>query len=784
MSTKESELERMLIDESVEPGALSLSFLEKITYGFSDDMVIGRGGFAVVYMGILDNGAAIAVKKIRTHFYMPDKKFQGEVACLMKAKHKNIVRFLGYCADTKGSMEMYDGHLVMADTQERLMCFEYLPNGSLEHYIKDTSGGLQWRKWYRIIKGVCEGLHYLHENYILHLDLKPSNILMDEEMMPKLIDFGGSRCFDEGQMDVTTITITGTMGYMAPELLSSGKITYRSDLFSLGVIIKEILTGEKGHQDRDTILQSWRDRSDQSQWEQIRVCTEIGIQCTDYNPANRPESIKHIIDRLLETERLSQAIPAHGPSELLVVHQFALHFPFEPNKVITRPLKLTNKTDIYIAFGLMDKIGESFLMLPLYGIVPPRSVHTIDVRAQEHKELPRKRNVDLILESAPILVDVYIRSLRSQEDNFSMKSKTAGNLVQEITLKAFLTPQREMIGSSKINKPHHISFEHTTTKPLCMRLSYLEDITNNFCDERILGNGAFSLVYKGVLPNTGQIVAVKRLMHKIPTSEEHFENEIRLLTKLEHPNIVRLLGYCNETRHLHKTHEGKFVFVSDTEYLICFEGVPNGSLDKYISDVSCGLDWHTRCKIIQGISFGLQYLHEQANGPILHLDLKPANILLAENMVPIISDFGLSRLLHKNLTIHTADITGTLGYMPPESFRGIITSMHDIFSFGVIICEVITGHREYPYDIRKHSEEFIELEVEKWRNKLQQDREYAMLDKYCQQIKRCIQISLICLNPERHKRPAIKEIVDMLQGLKSMDWYITNERFLQSTLTF
>ncbi|XBH74852.1 hypothetical protein VPH35_101723 [Triticum aestivum] len=321
---------------------------------------------------------------------------------------------------------------------------------------------------------------------------------------------------------------------------------------------------------------------------------------------------------------------------------------------------------------------------------------------------------------------------------------------------------------------HYRDVLKTTPTLNHMPLQHLKDITNNFCNERILGRGGYGVVYKGVLGN-GKMVAVKKIVQSVSSSHEQFENEVNLLMKLKHPNIVRLLGYCYETQHLRKLHEGKFIFVWYTECLLCLEYLPKGSLDKYISDASSGLDWPTRLKIIEGISYGLQYLHEQSDGPIIHLDLKPANVLLDEDMIPKITDFGLSRLFDQKQTIHTAITIGTLGYMPLEYLRGIITPMSDIFGLGVIIMEVITGHRDYPYDIRKSSTEFIECELQKWTNALQKEPRYTSLEMDCQRITRCIQIGLICVNPERTKRPTMKKIIDMLQGLESMDWYISNE---------
>lgn len=182
------------------------------------------------------------MKKLLFNINMDENEFQREVQCLMKVKHKNIVRFLGYCADLQGNMAKYDGKLVMADVQQRLLCFEYLPNGTVHDYITgreischvttiyedlkntniipkakwsitfaDASCRLQWRTCYKIIKGICNGLHHLHDNHIIHLDLKPLNVLLDEHMVPKIADFGLSRCFDENQSHTITSKVIGSL---------------------------------------------------------------------------------------------------------------------------------------------------------------------------------------------------------------------------------------------------------------------------------------------------------------------------------------------------------------------------------------------------------------------------------------------------------------------------------------------------------------------------------------------------------------------------------------------
>ncbi|KAG0531635.1 hypothetical protein BDA96_04G039500 [Sorghum bicolor] len=302
-ATKHSLLERMLLDASAKPTDLPLSLLKSITNGFSDDNRVGSGGFAVVYKAKLQNGE-VAVKKLSQALDLDEKNFKKEVSCLMTVRHKNIVRFLGYCADTQGKISNYAGKMVMADERERLLCFEFVPNGNLERYIADASQGPEWSIRYQLIKGICEGLHYLHQNKILHLDLKPANVLIDHNMVPKIADFGLSRRFDENQSHAIASNLVGTTGYLAPEFYGR-EIRSELDIYSLGVIIIEMLTGRKGYFEIKNVLESWSGRFGTSQGdtrlEQVRVCAEIGLQCIDSDPRKR-KTTRCILQKLDEME--------------------------------------------------------------------------------------------------------------------------------------------------------------------------------------------------------------------------------------------------------------------------------------------------------------------------------------------------------------------------------------------------------------------------------------------------------------------------------------------------
>uniref|UniRef100_A0ACD5TBM1 Uncharacterized protein n=1 Tax=Avena sativa TaxID=4498 RepID=A0ACD5TBM1_AVESA len=456
-----SDLELMLLDETAEPKALPLSLLEDITNSFSSDQEIGRGGFAVVYKGVLGNGTLVAVKRL-FNMYMHEKKFHTEVECLMKARHRNIVRFLGYCANTQGNMMAYNGRLVMADKQERLLCFEYMPGGSLRDYIGGKSCGLEWRKCCQIIKGICHGLNYLHEKHIVHLDLKPENVLLDDNMVPKITDFGLSKCFEENQTSQSiTSNLCGTLGYIAPELHNRDKITIKSDIFSLGIIIIEILTGQKGYPDDvEAVLKSWCDRlekpSEDKQLEEIRVCIEIGIECSEFNPAKRPGSTQNIIERLMKIEDTDEVFSAVSSTVFtkLVVHPGLLYFYCVPDKLISSSMYVRNFTGDHFAFRLAENYAKEtercFAKLPLYGIVPPRSIHTFGLTLQEREE----KSIHLVLESSTIKnAQMPTSHGEFKGDKFFEEIKEKGNMVQQVKVKAVATAQREMEKTSELIPP-------------------------------------------------------------------------------------------------------------------------------------------------------------------------------------------------------------------------------------------------------------------------------------------------------------------------------------------
>ncbi|KAJ9551492.1 hypothetical protein OSB04_015537 [Centaurea solstitialis] len=227
------------LNNDVELPFIDFSTLRRATDNFSDDNKLGQGGINRTYLkdrfqGVLGNGQEVAVKRLSKTSTQGLDEFKNEVIFVSKLQHRNLVKLLGCCI--KGA--------------EKMLVYEYMPNKGLDSFIFGKTQGkiLDWATRFHIIKGIARGLVYLHQDSrlrIIHRDLKVSNILLDHDMIPKISDFGMARSFGGNQMEENTNRVVGTYGYMAPEYAGDGIFSIKSDVFSFGVIVLEIVSGKK-----------------------------------------------------------------------------------------------------------------------------------------------------------------------------------------------------------------------------------------------------------------------------------------------------------------------------------------------------------------------------------------------------------------------------------------------------------------------------------------------------------------------------------------------------------
>lgn len=315
--------------------------------------------------------------------------------------------------------------------------------------------------------------------------------------------------------------------------------------------------------------------------------------------------------------------------------------------------------------------------------------------------------------------------------------------------------------ASKINK--EVSSEAKTKEEIeTFTFQELAAATRNFKSDCFLGEGGFGKVYKGHLGRINKLVAIKQLDRNGIQGAREFVVEVVTLSLGNHPNLVKLIGYCAE----------------GDQRLLVYEFMPLGSLDKHLHDVPLGkkvLDWNTRMKIAVGAAKGLEYLHNKMRPAVIYRDLKCSNILLGEGYWPKLSDFGLAKVGPSGDNTHVSTrVMGTYGYCAPDyAMTGQLTFKCDIYSFGVVLLELITGRKAIDY-----TRPSKELSLVAWARPLFRDRKrfLVMADPRLdgqfpiRGLYQALAIAAMCLQEQPTMRPLISEIVTALNFLASQNF--------------
>ncbi|GMJ10246.1 hypothetical protein like AT4G27290 [Hibiscus trionum] len=348
--------------------------------------------------------------------------------------------------------------------------------------------------------------------------------------------------------------------------------------------------------------------------------------------------------------------------------------------------------------------------------------------------------------------DLYVRLAASELDRIQRKTKPKEKLkVAIISISSVVATGLLMLVFVLYVQKKWADEETEEMELPMMVFKAVANATNNFSMNNLLGRGGFGAVYKGILEG-GQEVAVKRLSKNSGQGLEEFKNEVTLIVKLQHRNLVKLLGCC----------------IKEDERMLIYEYMPNKSLDCFIFDRTRNkeLNWHRRMNIIDGIARGLLYIHHDSRLRIIHRDLKASNILLDNSMNPKISDFGLARKFGGDQTeARTKRVVGTYGYMSPEyAFRGHFSMKSDVFSFGVLVLEIVTGKRNRGFSDSNHDHNLLGHAWSLWIA----DRPLELIDNALgrsynvAEVLRCINVALLCVQQRPEDRPNMSSVVLML----------------------
>ncbi|XP_031281394.1 cold-responsive protein kinase 1 [Pistacia vera] len=284
--------------------------------------------------------------------------------------------------------------------------------------------------------------------------------------------------------------------------------------------------------------------------------------------------------------------------------------------------------------------------------------------------------------------------------------------------------------------------------------------TEDFSPANKIGEGGFGSVYKGRLKD-GKIAAIKVLSAESRQGVREFLTEIQVISEIQHENLVKLYGCCVEGNHRILVYN----FLENNSLAQTLLGVGN-------SQSNIQFNWQTRAKICIGVARGLVFLHEDVRPHIIHRDIKASNILLDKDLTPKISDFGLAKLIPPNMTHVSTRVAGTIGYLAPEyAIRGQLTRKADIYSFGVLVVEIVSGRCNT--NMRLPIEEQYLLE-QTW--DLYERRELVGLvdaslngDFDAEQACRFLKIALLCTQDTPKLRPTMSSVVKMLTGEKAVD---------------
>ncbi|KAL8471802.1 hypothetical protein ACS0TY_029144 [Phlomoides rotata] len=607
----------------------SLSEMQLATRNFSVGLLIGRGAFGEVYKGLIDKEKNhVAIKRLKSNSRQGSREFLMEIETLSELQHINLVSLIGYCNERR----------------EMILVYEYMSRGTLGDHLYNFSrrgidaSSLTWKQRLNICIGAARGLDYLHTGHrVIHRDVKPSNILLDDNFVAKVSDLGLAEAEDRSKLQSHgTTKVKGTFGYLDPYYYLSGTLTTKSDTYSFGVVLLEALCGRPSvdsvvSEDERTLTFWARDKISKGEANQI-----VDSSLRDEISPNSLEVFVRVAIKCLEDD------PNNRPTMSQVVFQLEL------------ALEQRDSRNLVVSSIHIDEI-----------------VHDVFPSNEDRVEISSVSSKDVRTDTFPPTKHTNTSYLSGKNDGRKQKTYSASRFTAWNTFWYRINPIKSTLSETRaggIKLP----------SDLCRHFS-LDDIksaTHKFSAKHVIGKGGFGRLYKGVIDGATS-VAIKRLSSSSNQGVHEFVNEIKILSKLRHLHLISLIGYCYEKG----------------EKFLVYDYMARGSLRDHLYDSeNSPLTWKQRLQICLGAAKGLHYLHTGLEQTIMHRDVMSRHILLNEKWEAKISKFSQSKVCPSggDDTLNTTFIQGTFGYLDPEYLQSTqLTDKSDVYSFGVTLFEVL-----------------------------------------------------------------------------------------------
>ncbi|KAJ9552205.1 hypothetical protein OSB04_016250 [Centaurea solstitialis] len=571
------------------------------TQNFDEALILGQGGFGKVYKGMIKDysNTFVAIKRSNSMSNQGALQFRAEVEMLSRIRHCNLVSLIGYC--NEGT--------------EMALVYEYMPEGTLADHLHKPGVALSWLQLLKICIGAARGLDYLHtgtgtQHGIIHRDVKSSNILLDNNFAAKISDFGLAKIGPTNQTRTHVNTLVkGTFGYLDPHYVYTGELTRKTDVYSFGVLLLEVICGRPAV-DRSLDEDQWG----LAPWAQERI---------------KQGKRNHIIDSRLRGQISSSCLKGFVRIASQCLHN-------QPNQ---RPRMTEIVGRLEIVLSLQEREGSSIaergFMSKFWSFFQAKVESTASEGESSNKEGAQVN--DALVTRGKAKVDLG-------HNDLSPLIQTSG---------------REGDFSDKTGILKSFSY------------NVLKEATRNFRRDRLPGESSFGTVFKGWIDGTA--IAVRRIKQRHHDSDYNWLAEISDLSKLNHPNLVKLIGYCIEEDYIFLIYD--FMYEDSLEYHL-FER--DGNVDH--------LSWKQRIKVALGAAKGLAYLHNQ-EAKMIYSNIKPNSIFVDSDHNGKLSNFGLT----EDVQGSGRDTFGTIEfayfrYAAPEYIAtGQVTPRSKTYSFGLVL---------------------------------------------------------------------------------------------------